>query len=172
MVDCGGPVVCKPLWNGRVPTENGEKIFFTSIVDPLLPHAERLGPEPYLFQELVPKEYDLRVTVIGEELFATRIASQARQETRTDWRRGSPSGIRHTPDRLPDQVSEGCIALCHHYGLRFACVDLAKRPDGGFTFFEINPNGQWAWIEQLTGVPLRAKLVDLLVGGALTGAMY
>jgi hypothetical protein len=41
-------------------------------------------------------------------------------------------------------------------------VDLARRPDGSYTFFELNPNGQWAWIEQRTSVPLRAHLADLL----------
>ena len=35
--------------------------------------------------------------------------------------------------------------------------------DDRFVFFEINPNGQWAWIEQLTGQPLSAALADELL---------
>jgi hypothetical protein len=50
--------------------------------------------------------------------------------------------------------------------LAFAAIDLARRPDGGYTFFELNPNGQWAWLEQRTGIPLRSRLADLLQGGS------
>jgi hypothetical protein len=27
---------------------------------------------------------------------------------------------------------------------------------------EINPNGQWAWIEELTGLPIAAALIKIL----------
>jgi hypothetical protein len=54
--------------------------------------------------------------------------------------------------------------------LHFGAIDLAQRPDGGFTFFEVNPNGQWAWVEQRTGLPLRSHMVDLLTSGSTTRA--
>lgn len=54
--------------------------------------------------------------------------------------------------------------MTHSYGLRFAAIDLARRTDGGYTFFELNPNGQWAWVEQMTGLPLRAALANELNG--------
>jgi hypothetical protein len=43
---------------------------------------------------------------------------------------------------------------------------LARRPDGGYTFFELNPNGQWAWVEQLTGLPIAAALAEELLAHA------
>ena len=66
--------------------------------------------------------------------------------------------------QLPEEIEEGCLALCRHYGLEFGAIDLAIGPDGAYTFFEINPNGQWAWLEQETGQPLRSRLADLLMG--------
>jgi glutathione synthase/RimK-type ligase-like ATP-grasp enzyme len=157
-----GGVVCKPLFDGRVPTDGEERVFFTSPVDRDVVSLRDLGPEPYLFQELVPKRYDVRATVIGQEVFAARINSQDSPETVTDWRRGHPSELEHEATELPGDVAERCVALCRHFGLRFGAIDLALRPDGGYTFFEINPNGQWAWVEARTGLPLRSRLVDLL----------
>jgi glutathione synthase/RimK-type ligase-like ATP-grasp enzyme len=157
-------VICKPLMTGRVPVGGGgEQLFFTSQISPESVSLAALGAEPYLFQELIPKLYDVRVTVIGTEAFAARIESQESEETRTDWRRGHPGELAHTPIELPEDVASACLALCRRLGLEFGAIDLAHEPDGRYTFFEINPNGQWAWVEQRTGLPLRARLSDLLL---------
>jgi hypothetical protein len=165
-----GGVVCKPLYDGRVPVDGEEQLFFTSRVESATVCLSDLGPEPYLFQELIPKICDVRATVIGEQVLAARINSQENEHTQTDWRRGHPGELDHASVALPDDVSERCIALCQHFGLHFGAVDLAQRPDGGFAFFEVNPNGQWAWVEQRTGLPLRSHMVDLLTSGSTTRA--
>lgn len=163
-------VICKPLFDGRVPVGKEEQLFFTSRVDPDVVSLANLAAEPYLFQELVPKLYDIRVTVIGGTVFAVRIGSQSLEETQTDWRRGHPGELDYEPIELPPDVSARCIAICRHFGLQFGAIDLALRPDGGFSFFEINPNGQWAWLEQRTGLPLREEMVDLFVSSGGGGA--
>lgn len=156
-----GDVVCKPLWSGRIARDGQEHLFFTSALDTEV-DIEALGPEPYLFQRRVEKRYDVRVTVIGREAFSARIDSQAQADARTDWRRGQLNGLQHSIEDLPSDIGERCVALCEHYGLLFGAIDLARREDGGYTFFEVNPNGQWAWVEQRTGLPLRARLANLL----------
>ena len=162
--------ICKPLWDGRVPTPNGEEqLFFTSTVDAEALDVRALGPEPYLFQALVAKKVDVRVTVIGTNVFAAAIDSQGSSETQIDWRRSSAGTLPHKVEELPKSVANRCLELCKHYQLQFAAIDLARRPDGGYTFFEINPNGQWAWIEQRTGLPLRSRLTDLLLADSAAG---
>ena len=156
-------VICKPLSDGHVPVGDEEHVFFTSRVIPDAVPLEDLGPEPYLFQALVAKSFDVRVTVIGEDVFAASIESQQDIETQTDWRRGLPGSLRHDVIDLPKALAERCVALCRRFGLLFGAIDLAGRPDGAFSFFEINPNGQWAWVEQQTGMPLLSRLADLLV---------
>ena len=153
-------VICKPLTHGRVRDGPDGRLFFTK----LLPAEGRaaLGGEPFLFQTLIPKRYDVRVTVIGTEVFATRINSQTVPDADVDWRRGSPEQLIHEVETLPLDIVDKCRALVSHYGLLFGAIDLARRLDGGYTFFEINPNGQWAWIEQRTDIPLRTTLADLL----------
>jgi hypothetical protein len=157
--------ICKPLYSGRVTSGEEEGLFFTTLLDDKSRRAvEALGPEPYLFQELIEKQYDVRVTVIGDEAFAARIDSQADPDARVDWRKGQPGAAPHSIELLAGDVAERCVGLVRDYGLSFAAIDLARAEDGGFVFFEINPNGQWAWVEQLTGLPLRARLADLLLG--------
>jgi len=164
-----GAVICKPLYDGRVPIGGEEQLFFTSRVDPDVVSLRALGPEPYLFQELIPKLCDIRVTVIGEQVFAASIDSQQAEHTQIDWRRSHPGELDHAVFELPEDVAAQCVALCGRFGLHFGAIDLALRPDGAFTFFEVNPNGQWAWVEQRTGLPLRAQMVSLLASGRNSG---
>jgi glutathione synthase/RimK-type ligase-like ATP-grasp enzyme len=156
-------VVCKPLRDGRV-RGGGRSLMFTSLIDAA--QLDGLEEEPHLFQAFVPKRHDLRVTVIGDEIFSTRIEAPAGCETAVDWRRSDPDSLRYQPEALPKEIADRCRALVELYGLSFAAIDLALRNDGGHTFFEVNPNGQWAFIEQRTGQPLRAALADLLTGAA------
>lgn len=161
-------IICKPLRNGRLPIEGSERLFFTSLLDDgaIQTLGEQLGPEPYLFQGLIEKQHDVRVTVIGDEAFGARIESQRSGSSRIDWRRGEPESLHHEILELPEDVSKRCVDLVKRYGLQFGAIDLAVDHDGRYVFFELNPNGQWAWIEQTTGLPLRSRLADLLQGGA------
>jgi len=159
-------VVCKSLHDARVPRGDGEDhgLFYTTLVtlDDLSP-TSGFGAEPYLLQALVDKSYDLRVTVIGDHAYACRINSQDWPEARIDWRLGDAARMAHAVDPLERDVAERCVALTRSYGLRFSAIDLARRIDGGCSFFELNANGQWAWVEQLTGLPLASRLADELL---------
>jgi hypothetical protein len=161
----GNSMICKPIDDGLLELQGEERVFFTSRFA-LNPEDDLtdLGPEPYLFQELVPKAYDVRVTVIGAEVFATRIESQATVDGHIDWRIAG-SRAAHQPEELPSAISDLCLKLTRSYDLQFGAIDLACTTDGEYVFFEINPNGQWAWVEQLTRQPLRASMANLLEAG-------
>lgn len=160
-------IICKPLRTGRFTVEGKEHLFFTSLLrQKTLESLDTLGPEPYLFQELIQKRYDVRVTVIGDEAFAARIESQQSNDGQIDWRRGEPGRLGHEVEELPGDVSRRCVDLVRRYGLHYGAIDLAVDLAGRYVFFELNPNGQWAWIEQVTGLPLRSRLADLLQRGS------
>jgi glutathione synthase/RimK-type ligase-like ATP-grasp enzyme len=159
-----GAVVCKALYEGIVPTESGEELFFTTPLDAdALAALDELGPEPYLFQARVQKLYDVRVTVVGGNAWACRIDASSDPTAEGDWRRADPALLDHHVEPLPERLAELCVELVRSYGLRFAAIDLARRVDGGYSFFEVNPNGEWGWIEQLTELPICSALVDELL---------
>lgn len=159
-----GTLVCKPLYDGWIPGTSEDRVFWTSRFEAAGTEAlDDLADEPYLFQALVPKRYDVRVTVIGKEAFAVAIDSQDDAVSEIDWRRGDVAELGHRAEELPAGLERRCVDLVAGYDLAFGAIDLARRPDGGYTFFELNPNGQWAWLEQRTGLPLRSRLADLLL---------
>lgn len=160
----GPAMVCKPLYEGWLPSAAGNRTFWTSRFELAEGDGlDELNGEPYLFQGLIEKSYDVRVTVIGHEAFAVGIGSQSGEASIVDWRRGDLEKLDHWIEDLPGSVSRRCVETVAGYGLEFGAIDLARTPDGRWVFFELNPNGQWVWLEQRTGLPLRARLADLLL---------
>ncbi len=117
---------------------------------------------PTVLQEYIEKAFELRITVVGQQTYACAIHSQASPHTKEDWRRYD---LEHTPHRsyeLPTDMRSRCVQLVHGFGLQFGCIDMIVTPDGSYVFLELNPNGQWLWIEQLTGLPISEALANLL----------
>jgi glutathione synthase/RimK-type ligase-like ATP-grasp enzyme len=129
----------------------------------LLPQLGGLSHCPAILQQYIPKELELRVTVVGERVFACAIYSQEHAAIQEDWRRQRVDGLRYEPFNLPPAVERLCIELTRKLEIEFGCLDLILTPDGRFVFLEINPLGQWLWIEQKTGLPIAEGIVDLLL---------
>lgn len=157
--------VYKPIFSGRLRYSERDRLIFTSeIRDGQSGISRDVELAPCQFQQRIEKKVDIRVTVIGQILFAVSIASQETIETQLDWRRGDAFDLEHTIIELPGEIEARCKALVSELGLEFGAIDLVLSPDDEYYFLEINPNGQWVWIEQITGLPLVATLVDLLAG--------
>lgn len=121
---------------------------------------------PVLLQRHIAKAADWRVTVVDQTVFSCRIDSQAHAAYAIDMRRGlADPAMRHIWTNLPPRIEELCIALVRELGLRFGAIDLVEDVDGEVWFLEINPNGQWAWIEDRTGAPIAATLAQALIDG-------
>jgi ATP-grasp ribosomal peptide maturase len=118
-----------------------------------------------LFQANVPKRADLRVTIVGDAVFSVAIDND---HDALDFRKLDVGGLRHEVHPLPAEVENSLKRLTRMLGLEFGAVDLALTPEGNYVFLEINPNGQWGWIEQMTGVPIASAMADLLAGGQKT----
>ena len=160
---CKADIVIKPVRTGVLKIDEEERIIFTNVVKPSdVEHLHMAQLAPSIYQEKIPKRCDIRVTVIGVKVFATEIHSQQYGESRVDWRRGENPDIPHERHELPPDVAEKCVRLNKLLGLQFSAIDLVLDPDGQYYFLEINPNGQWAWIEERTGYELTQHLVDLL----------
>jgi glutathione synthase/RimK-type ligase-like ATP-grasp enzyme len=74
-------------------------------------------------------------------------------------------GTSYELHQLPQEVESQCVHLTRALGLAFGAIDLILTPQGEYVFLEINPNGQWAWLQQvIPSLPLREALADLLIG--------
>ncbi len=154
--------IVKPVRQGRIRRDGYDELFFTSEItdsDAL----DRLGAEPYVFQELIHKTADIRVTVIGDSVLPVRIDSQRDARARVDFRRVDPAELAHEPMQLGAEEAGRCRELVRSFGCLFGAIDLLETAEGELVFLENNPNGQWAWLEQRCEVPLRSRLADLLL---------
>jgi len=121
---------------------------------------------PTLFQAYVQKRIELRITVVGREVFAVEIHSQHSNQTRHDWRRYDPFETPYVHHELPAELQERCFQLVERLGLCFGAIDMVLTPDDRYVFLEINPNGQYLWIELVTGLQISEAMCDLLTSGA------
>ena len=133
-----------------------------SIVRRLSPeHLSRmplLRQGPAQFQKFVPGD-NVRVHVVAERVFPTRIRSQA-----VDYRYARREGqtCEMAAEVLDPQVEEACIRLARRLDLLFAGIDLKITPDGEVYCFEVNPSPGFNFYELGTGQPISLALADLL----------
>ena len=72
-------------------------------------------------------------------------------------RRDNMAGVKYEPISVPPDVRAQLHALMKSYSLRFGAIDMAVSDSGRWTFFEINPNGQWAWLDIVGGANIAAQ---------------
>jgi glutathione synthase/RimK-type ligase-like ATP-grasp enzyme len=115
---------------------------------------------PVIFQDYIEAEVDLRVTVVGDDIFAAAINSQE-TSYKVDFR--IDMGKAHINEvRLPDEIEKKLHALMKRLGLVYGAIDMRLTPDGRYVFLEINPAGQWLFIEQQTGQKISRAIARML----------
>lgn len=115
-------------------------------------------------QHYVPKAYELRITVVGDRVFACKIDSQSLEEDKgkIDWRQGYGYGLKYEVHALPQAIADQCCRFLEKMCLNFGAFDFVVTPDGEYVFLECNPNGQWLWIELETGLKISEAIADFL----------
>lgn len=159
-------VIYKPLKNGRIIKEGKLNFIFTNPINTdAAKDFDSIKYAPCLLQKYIHKSTELRVTVIGKKVFSVEIESQNTSDALHDWRRAQKD-LPHKPFTLPIDMEAKCKNLVKNLGLEFGAIDLILTPKNEFVFVEINPNGQWAWIQQLQPkIPMREALADILMNG-------
>jgi hypothetical protein len=129
-------------------------------------YVEAVRLAPAIFQASIDKRVELRITVVGERVFPVEIHSQDAARTRGDWRRYDLGLTPHRLHALPDEISRRCARLVRRLGLAYGAIDMILTPEGRYVFIEINPNGQFLWIEQLVHAGIGEAIADCLAAHA------
>src|SRR3989344_2955606 len=158
-----GKGVIKAIDVGHIRFGKSTKLYFTSPINTKI--LRRISKNttfdhPVLVQEQISKKIELRITIIGQQVFARSIDSQRLKTSKFDWRMANMEKLPHVSFSLPDKIKRLCLALCKIYRLQFGAIDMALTPDNQYVFFEINPNGQYLWIENQTGLPLSESMAN------------
>jgi glutathione synthase/RimK-type ligase-like ATP-grasp enzyme len=152
-----------PLIATRVDGDDGARLPLTTIL-PRDHTLEAVAVAPNIFQPYTEKAYELRCVVMGERIFTAKLDSQAHESTRMDWRGGAvgEDEVRWEVSDIPERVQAALHRLMRSFDINFASIDMIVTPDGEFVFLDLNPNGQWLWLEEELGLPLVAGMADLL----------
>lgn len=166
---CDGRVIGKATGSGWVYSEDGEDIYYVltnRIAADELQADDEIRAAPLTLQEEIPKAYEIRANVVGDQILAVRIDSQSSPESELDWRRYDLDHTPYSEYRLPSDIEQACLELTRRLGLEFGAIDLICTPDDRYIFLEINGNGQFLWAEEHSGVGISVALANLLVGNS------
>jgi glutathione synthase/RimK-type ligase-like ATP-grasp enzyme len=115
---------------------------------------------PAIYQHVVRGDRHLRVNCWGEEVWAFEIRSAV-----LDWRRDQAAPTR--PVQLTTRQREQCLALIRALGLQAGVIDAKFPTDGSDpVFLEVNPQGQFLFLEGATGVDLTGGVANFFIAKA------
>lgn len=151
---CDGHIIVKPLASGYLerdcPAE--DTLIYTNQVYEAHIRNPSLRNCPTLFQEQIFKKMDVRICIIDDYVKSVGIkATENSGHQRLDIRRNNMNDVQYVTINLPEDIRAKLLRLVRSYGLRFAAIDMALDQNDDWIFFEINPNGQWAWLDLVAG---------------------
>jgi glutathione synthase/RimK-type ligase-like ATP-grasp enzyme len=82
-----------------------------------------------------------------------------------DWR-DPDVPVEYSESSLSADQETMCRAMLAKLGLKYGAVDFLRTPDGELVFLEINPTGEWAWLEDRLGFPMRDAFIQFFFGAA------
>lgn len=160
--ECGGRIVAKALYSPLIEEPDKDFFIFTNIIESTEGvHEHEFSLAPTVFQELLTEKTDYRLTIVGNNCFPVKVIRESERSVPNDWRI-IKEGLKFQPCSLPSNIVEKCVKIVKKLGLVFGAIDLVQSANE-FYFLEINPNGEWAWLQKEAHLPIAETLVDHLV---------
>lgn len=162
--ETGGQMVAKLLRPLEISMDAASSFVYTNRVrEEDLAGAEALRHSPMVFQELIPKAFELRVACVAERFFAGALDATGTSRGDTDWRRAAPEECRWQKAELPAEVASALQTLMSDLGLVFGAVDLICTPAEEHVFLEVNPGGEWGMLERDLDLPISDAIAEALI---------
>jgi len=163
---CGAAgVVTKMFGAPAISEQGGRRVALTERLSPAhLADLRGIEISAHQFQRWAPKREEARVIAIGQQVYAVAIHADS-AAAYVDWRADYDSLSYERIDPPPEVIC-GVRTLMVDLGLVYGAFDFVIGPDGSWTFLEVNPGGQFGFVEDQAGLPLTAALADLLARGA------
>ena len=150
--------IIKPISVGKIETSSGIAIIQTNLMHE---NDSYDSPEltPVYIQEYIKKSFEVRITVVDDDFFAVKIVS----DNMIDWRAGNNN--QYEIIDIPIEIKKCIKMMMKDFQLRFGSIDYIVDVDGKWYFLEINPNGQWQWLECILGLSISDSIMNMLLGG-------
>lgn len=165
---CSGNLIVK-LHGSLSKSMDGNAAFFpTTRLQPTdLDRLDQLAYCPMIFQEYIPKDYELRVVYVDGDFFTGKIPYEGNEAT--DWRAIRDSQIVWQQYQLPQQVCEKLTAMMQQLDLTFGAIDIIKNKEGDYVFLEVNPQGEWGMLQKYLDYPIGETIAQKLITSIKNG---
>jgi glutathione synthase/RimK-type ligase-like ATP-grasp enzyme len=158
-----GQIVLKAVHHHGIEIEGKVYSMYTqSLTKDILSRLDDLIYAPCILQERLNKKSELRVTIVGEKVFAAELDTQAIPNCSEDLHRGKIAEIPKKAVNLDNATEAGCLKLMNIFGLKYGAFDFILDEKNQPYFLEINPTGDWYWIEHDTQQPITETMVNLI----------
>lgn len=152
--------ICKPIFHGMFQEGKTTYSIYTRRVTQASFSSEEIELCPVFLQEEIPRICDVRITFIGHRYFVADISGP---EHMVDWR-DPENSVRYAQSSAPTDVVDKCKAMLQALDLSYGAFDFIRSKSGELVFLELNPTGEWAWLEDQLGFPMRDSFVELFYG--------
>ncbi|NET58241.1 MAG: MvdD family ATP-grasp ribosomal peptide maturase [Symploca sp. SIO2E6] len=160
-------IVTKMLSSFAIYDDQGEEfvVFTNPVKDEDLENLEGLNLCPMTFQEKVPKALELRTIIVGNRVFTAAVDSQSLEGSTYDWRKEGRALVKSWQRYdLPEDVEKKLLKLMAYFGLNYGAIDIILTPDGRHVFLEVNPVGEFFWLELFSpNFPISQAIADILL---------
>ena len=158
-----GNIILKVLHHHDIEMRNKSySIYSHQATESDLLRFSDLAYAPCILQEKLKKQSELRVTVVGDQVFAAEIKTGSLAEVQDDIHRFQLSQFSKKSVELKREDKSRCIRMIKSLGLNYGAIDFLITENGKLNFLEINPTGDWMWIERQTKLPVTKAVVDLI----------
>lgn len=133
----------------------GNKVLYTTKIN----GAELDEQYPWFFQNFQNAEFDVTVVHVNGRNFAF---SLKRSLNVVDWRSEKQRyNQKWVLFDLPQPINKGINLFMLDCGLKFGRLDFLQDKENYF-FLEVNPNGQWAWLDLDNNNGLMRHMVEVI----------
>jgi glutathione synthase/RimK-type ligase-like ATP-grasp enzyme len=118
---------------------------------------------PSLYQEYVDKIFELRIFFLRGTFYAMAVFSQSNTKTKIDYRnydREVPNRI--VPYILPVLIKKKLIRFMKVLDIVSGSIDMIYTTKGEYVFLEVNPIGQYHWLEKNCNYSISKDIASLL----------
>lgn len=148
-------------------SDNNFKGLYVNVIDEDdIKDFQLTNENPIFLQEYIEKSFEVRYTVVGESHFVCKIESQSSTKTKYDWRRYDLANTPHSTITPPEEVRQMVNFMMRKMNLNYGAFDFIVNLQKEWYFLEVNPMGQYLWIEDLTGLEISASIANILMSNS------
>jgi hypothetical protein len=145
--------VVKSLSSTRIDKRS---VFYTTAVQ-----ESDLDPSvPWMIQDLIVADADVTIAFVRDRLFSFSLARRPFVERTLDWREVATEYVTDEwlAHPLPPEIERGVFALMGDLRLQYGRIDMLLA-EGVYHFLEVNPNGEWGWLDASGAHGLLDKII-------------